>query len=313
MSNSLQRYIAHITKYSVARTNRFQVLIPLPAAMQSKISEANQSKLNTILNSDIIKVLSSYIGGSSTDVTRGLELMCEQTELPGKAITTADVKYNGDFIKLPYSVVYAAQQFTFTVSRDMYEKNVIDEWMNLIYNPVTHEIGYHDDFVSNIIVNQLDMNDNVVHSILLRDAYPMITNPLVVSNAESDQAHKLMSMFAYRRWERISEAENDTTDVTRLAETPLGPYVAPILSNPAVQKALEVFEANTGIDLEGEAVAVYNQLDGIVTATTGTSVNKTASLIEQIRARTLNNNKISSQQKAELIELIDTLLNNLRS
>jgi len=281
--------------------------------MQSKISEANQSKLNTILNSDIIKVLSSYIGGSSTDVTRGLELMCEQTELPGKAITTADVKYNGDFIKLPYSVVYAAQQFTFTVSRDMYEKNVIDEWMNLIYNPVRHEIGYHDDFVSNIIVNQLDMNDNVVHSILLRDAYPMITNPLVVSNAESDQAHKLMSMFAYRRWERISEAENDTTDVTRLAETPLGPYVAPILSNPAVQKALEVFEANTGIDLEGEAVAVYNQLDGIVTATTGTSVNKTASLIEQIRARTLNNNKISSQQKAELIELIDTLLNNLRS
>jgi hypothetical protein len=312
MSNSLQRYIAYITKHSISRSNRFQVIIPLPAAMQKAVTDANQSKLNRILNSDVVKIIRSFLSGNSTETTRALEMMTEQTELPGKQITTSDIKYNGDFYKLPYSIVYAAQQFTFVVSRDMYEKNIIDEWMNLIYDPVTHEVGYHDDFVTNIIINQLDVADNVVHSVLLRDAFPMISNPLVVSNAENDQAHRLMCMFAYRRWERLYENENLKTGVSRLAETPLGPFVAPILSNPAIQRALDVFKANTGIDLEGEAVAVYNQVDRIVQNTTGTSINKSASLIEQIRARTLNNDKISNQQKAELIAFIDTLLTTLR-
>lgn len=313
MSNSLQQYIAYITKHSISRSNRFQVIIPLPAALQRKASEANQSRLNRIINSEVVKVMSSIFGAGSTETTRALEMMTEQTELPGKQITTSDIKYNGDFYKLPYSVVYAAQQFTFVVSRDMYEKNIIDEWMNLIHDPVTHEVGYHDDFVTNIIINQLDVADNIVHSVMLRDAFPMISNPLVVSNAEENMAHRLMCMFAYRRWERVSESENIRNAATRLAETPLGPYVAPILSNPAVQKALEVFERQTGVDLEGEAVAVYNQLDDVVKSTTGTSVNKSASLIEQIRARTLNNDKISAQQKADLIEIVDDLLRNLRS
>ena len=240
--------------------------------------------------------------------------MTEQTELPGKNINTGDVKYNGGVIKPANSTIYAAQQFTFLVSRDMYEKMIIDTRMDLIIDPVTHEIEYMDEYVSNITINQLDEQDKIVHSIILYDAFPMNTNPLVVSNAETNMGHKLMTMFMYRKWARAKENESTNPyNINKLSQTPLGRILNPILANPAVQKTLEILKRETGVDLEGEAVAIYNQIDGIITNTTGSSINKSATLLENIKASLLINGEVTEGQKARLLELIDDALSALRS
>ena len=308
---TFKEFLATITKYSLSRSNRFSVIIPLPPALRELTPTNSQRRVSAFFDNSVVKLVRSYFAGSST-ITRGLELMVEQTELPGKNINTMDLKYNGDMLKMPNGIIYAVQQFTFHVSSDMYEKNIIDEWMNLIIDPRTHEIGYMDDYSTNIIVNQLDERDNIVHSIVMYDAYPMNVNPLVIANSETNMTHRLMCMFAYRKWERIGESENDRNSlIDSLSQTPLGPYITPILNNPVVQKALDVFETNTGIDLEGEAIAIYNQLDDIVRATTGSSINKTVGLIEGIRAQVNNDDKLDNTQKAKILDLIEDILISL--
>lgn len=310
---NVQEQFAHVLKHGLARSNRFQVLIPLPRQLQQKANNTSQDKVSSFLNSDVIKLISSFATGG-TEVTRGLDMMTEMTELPGKNLTTTDIRYNGDFYKLPYGVVYEPQQFVFRASRDMHEKNIIDEWMNLIYNPNSHESSYADDFSVNITINQLDEQDNIVYSIVLHEAFPTLCSAMQLSNEETNNFHRLSVSFMYRRWGRVGESEETSTGlIDALSQTPLGPIVTPVLSNPAIQKGLEVFETNTGIDLEGEAVNIYNQVNSIVENTTGTSINKSISLIESIRAATDNNNNITNDQKAQVIEIIDDTLSQLRS
>lgn len=311
MSNK-QEHFAHVLKHGLSRSNRFQILIPLPQALLGKSANIEQSKTSTSMFGDVIKLISSF-NGTSTEVTRGLDLMIESTELPGKNLNTSDIRYNGDFYKIPYSVVYPAQQFTFRVSRDLHEKNLIDEWMNKIYNPITHEVAYMDDYCTNITINQLDEQDRIVYSVLLRDAFPMMCNPLNLSNEESNQFHRLATMFAYRRWERVGEGENmgQTGLLGSLSQTVLGPIVTPILSNPVVKEALSTFEGYTGINLEGEAVGIYNQINQVLLQTTGTSINDTAGLIGQIRAGIAVNGKLNNTQKAELIQIATGVLGAL--
>lgn len=309
-----QEHFAHVLKYGLARSNRFQVLIPLPRVLESGTANTNQSKTSSWMSSDVIQLISSFTGAGTSNVTRGLNMMIESTEIPGKNLNTTDVRYNGDFFKLPYSVIYPAQQFTFRVSRDMHEKNIIDEWMNLIFDPVSHEVAYMDDFCVNITINQLDDQDRIVYSVVLRDAFPILVNPLTVSNEEQNQFHRLATMFSYKRWERIGEAENKIIDggVGSLSQTVFGPILAPILTNPAVKKALEILERNTGIDLEGEAVAIYNQVDAVVRSTTGSSISTSTSVLEQIKASVRMNGEITDMQKAELLEIIENAIDALK-
>lgn len=309
MATGTQEHFSHILKHGLARSNRFQVLIPLPTALGNLTTSDSQRKVSTWLNSDVVKLINSFTGSGTTEVTRGLSLMIESTEIPGKNLNTTDIKYNGDHFKLPYGVVYPAQQFTFRVSANMYEKNILDEWMNLIFNPVTHEVAYMDDFCVNITINQLDEQDRVVYSVMLRDAFPTLANPLTVSNEESNQFHRMVAMFAYRRWERIGEGENIMDGgVTNLSQTVLGPILAPVLTNPVAKTVFDIIESNTGISLVGEAAELYNYIDLLVKETTGSNINTTILLIERIKADLDLNDHISFIEKAQLLEYIESLV-----
>ena len=308
-----QEYIQYLTKYSIARTNRFQVIIPLPTALLPDTDNTEQEKTSTFFGQDVIKYVSSYLGGGGSEITRGLEIMVESTDIPGKSLTTTEVKYNGDFYKIPYANVYETQQFIFRCSRDMYEKNIIDDWMNLIFNPTTHTIGYMDNFVTNITINQLNEQDEIVYSVILKDAYPSLCAPLPVSNEDRDTFARVQCQFMYRRWQKAEENVNVSDGVSSLSQTPLGPILAPVLSNPAVQRALDTLENQTGLDLEGEAVNIYNQIDAIVKSTTGTSVNQSVSILEAMKAQIEVLGTITAESASKLIGIIDDILTDLRS
>jgi len=195
----------------------------------------------------------------------------------------------------------------------MYEKSIIDEWMNLIFDPKTHAVGYMDDYATNITINQLNEQDEIVYSVVLLDAFPTVCAPLTLSNDDRDTYARLQTMWMYRRWVKAEQNVDVTNGVSSLTQTPLGPIVAPVLSNPAVQRALDTLENQTGLDLEGEAVNIYNTVDEIVKGSTGSSTNQTASLVEGMKAQAEVNGNISEDQKAKLIGKIDDVLSNLRS
>lgn len=342
---TFQEHIQYILKHSLARTNRFQVIIPLPTALNKITNNVSQDKISSLYGNDVIKRVNSYSGSGATEVTRGLEIMVNQTEIPGKTLTTSEVKYNGEMYRLPYSAIYETHQFLFKCSSDLYEKNIIDTWMNSIFNPFTYTIGYLDDYSVNITINQLNERDEIVYSSVLVDAFPIMCAPISVSNDDRDTYAQLQTSWSYKKWFRVEENINigstsstldpvpegnspriipskyqapvlqQTTNnygVNSLSQTPFGPLVAPLLSNPAVQEALDILEDTTGLDLDGEAANIYNQIDLVVKNTTGGSINRTATLIEGMKAQIGLSGSISDTQTASLIGRIDEVLSKLR-
>jgi hypothetical protein len=310
--STYKQFAAHIQKHGLARTNRFKIIIPLPEKLNEKFNSVsaspNKSKLAEAIGS-IVKVVRIFTGPGNTEFTRGLEIMCMQTELPGKTINTSEGKYNGDVFKVGSSITYGNQQFTFKVSQDMYEKNILDAWMNLIVDPITHEVGYFKDYAVSITVFQLDAEDNITHGVILHDAFPVMTNPMVLSNAEMNNVHELMTQFAYKRWENYDVSQEKDNFFGSLSRTPLGPYLTPILSNPVVQRGLEYLKQNTGLDLEGEGVNVYNQVNKIIENSVGLSAGRTVSLINKTKVSMESNNKVTPNDKSKLSTYINGALN----
>lgn len=320
---SFKEYSANIMQNGLARTNRFQVLIPLPTTLLPSEApaeddgsmmckpESTMSKLKGYFG-EAVKVMRIFTGGGAAEYTRGLELMCSQTEMPGKTINTSETKYNGDVHKIGHSLMYGNHQFTFKVSQDMFEKTLIDSWMNLIINPATHEITYMKEYAVNINVFQLDQQDKIVHAVSLIDAFPVMMNPLTLSNNEHNNTHELMVQFAYRRWVNLDLDAETGSALDSLLDTPLGPYLAPILTNPVVQRGLEYVKEATGLDLEGEAMNIYNQVDDIVKNTTGESINKSVGLLNSIKTGLGVNGNISVGDQNKLFDFLEGAVNKFK-
>lgn len=306
---SYKEFVAHAQKHGFARTNRFQVIIPLPDKITQVLATNTQKSPLAEAIGKVSEIVRIFTGPSTTAYTRGLEMMCMQTELPGKTINVSEGKYNGDVFKVAHSILYGNQQFTFKVSGDMYEKTILDAWMNLIVDPDTHEVGYYKDYVVPISIFQLDTNDNIVHGVVLHDAYPVLTNPLTLSNAEMNNVHELMTQFTYKRWENLDITGMSGSAFSQLAQTPLGPYLTPILSNPVVQRGLDYIKNTTGLNLEGEAMNVYNQVNDIVEKSVGISAGRTTSLLNSTKVKMESNTLIDGTSKGKLGNYINGLLN----
>jgi len=312
---TLLQSVKHVTKYGLARTNRFNVIITLPETLQALLNEKKGEDqdggnfLKPIIGEFGVDLVKAYLG-SGVEVVRGLDIMCDSAEFPGKSLSMSETKYNSDYINLPYGITYAPIDITFVVSRDFLEKNILDEWQNLIVDPLTHDVGYFDEFVSpSIEIQQLNEQDRTTHKVLLKDAFPSEISSMPLSNQDGDNFHRVTVTFIYRTWQNSDVTQ--PSGVAALSETPLGPLVTPILGNPAVQKALGFVEQQTGLNFEGEAVNIYNQVDDIVRNTTGQSTGKSVGLLNGIKAQTALNDFVSSDQKAKVFELIDGTIGRL--
>lgn len=307
--------VTHLTKYGVARTNRFNVIITLPQQLQEIINQKKGQDqdggnfLRPIIGEFGVDLVKTVLG-SGVEIVRGLDIMCQDAEFPGKSLSTSETKYNSDYLNIPYSITYQPINITFVVSRDFLEKNILDEWQNLIINPITHDVGYFEDYASPTIeIQQLNEQDRVTHKVAIIDAYPSEIQSMALSNEDGDNYHRVTVTFVYRTWKNLDVEQ--PSGVASLSETPLGPLVTPILGNPAVQKATRFVEQQTGLNLEGEAVNIYNMVDGIVRNTTGQSTNRSVGLLNGVKAQTELNQNISNDQKAKLIELIDGTIGRL--
>tara|TARA_B100000929_G_scaffold290599_1_gene284887 strand:- start:44656 stop:45615 length:960 start_codon:yes stop_codon:yes gene_type:complete len=311
--------IEHIMKKGVATNNRFQVIIPIPQSIISRINELENIPERRDSGSpspsspiDAVKTFFVPEDKSQKNMAKALDLMIDETPLPSKNLATTEIRYNGDFYKIPYATLYEEQEFSFLCSRDMFEKMIIDMWMDFIFDPIKHEISYMDEYSTDITLNLLDEQDNVTYSVVFRDAFPITCNSIPLSNQTRDEFANVSTAFAFKRWENANNNITIDDGVNSLSQTPLGPLVTPILANPAVQEALSVFEDTTGIDLDGEAANIYNMIDDVIKGATGTSTNKLASLLNSFKFDINQNGKLSSQDQGNLIKLVDNAIDKLK-
>lgn len=154
----------------LARTNRFDVSIPVPLT------------------------LIPYIQSS-----RNLIYRCENANLPGRTFATTEQKTYGPVEKHPYLTTYNDIDMTFIVDDDMQQKIFFDAWLNYINPTYNYNMRYKENYATTITVNQYDVNNKLSYTVDLFDAYPISVNQLDL-DWNGDGYHKLTVTFAYTYW-----------------------------------------------------------------------------------------------------------------
>lgn len=221
MAFSPQLFLSNIkNKDGLARTNRFEVILPIPPYISKFVS---QSVLEQILNipNSIVANFSDSITGRGRDIqsqtanplmSRYLALQCEAAELPGKTLQTADVKIYGPTFKVPYQTQYSDITLTFLCTNEFYERKLFDRWLEAIMPTDTNNMRYSKDeatrYMTNISVIQYDDFIKKIYVVELIDAFPFGIAPQTLSWAD-DGFHRLGVQFAYQKYTVKYEGEYD--------------------------------------------------------------------------------------------------------
>lgn len=162
----LQSFVGKIRERGLARTNRFRVLI-----------------------------------GSSvnTDYSDAAEFMCIQASLPGISLTLSENEMSGSAKKVALSEGNDDIDLVFYVSADMREKDFFDSWMSNTVSPQSHVANYYDDYVTSVMIETLNLNDEVTYAVELYEAHPVAITPIALDASEQDAVMKLQVTLTFKK------------------------------------------------------------------------------------------------------------------
>jgi hypothetical protein len=131
-----------------------------------------------------------------------LSFLCEAAELPGRGFMSTDIRYYGPNFKAPYQSVYEDLNLTFICRDEFMERELFDDWMNII-NPIrSFNFEYKDSYTSTIRLHQFsDLANEAKYSFTFEKAYPILVSPQPATWAD-DNFHRLTVSFTYVRWYR---------------------------------------------------------------------------------------------------------------
>ena len=104
---------------------------------------------------------------------RKTSLRVSQIGFPGRALDmTADTNIYGPVRNIATGYTYGTLSSVIQCSNDMREKNFIDTWQRLAYNPQTWAMGYYNDYVGSMDIYLLDQNDKRRYGVQLVECFP---------------------------------------------------------------------------------------------------------------------------------------------
>ena len=226
MAFSPNSFLSNIrSKDGLAKPCRYEVILPIPPYINSFIGNSIFEKILNFPNSifsDVSDAINSAFGRggggdeysktSNSSMSRNLALQCEAAELPGKTMTTADVKIYGPTFKVPYQTQYSDTSLTFLCTNEFYERKLFDRWMEAIHPTDTNNLrfpkGDKSRYLTNIKIIQYDDFIKQIYAVELIDAFPIGVAPQSLSWAD-DGFHRLSISFAYQKYRTIYEGTYD--------------------------------------------------------------------------------------------------------
>lgn len=180
-SFNLDNFISFVKESSLARVNRFEVIIEPP---------------NVI--------------GRSIDQARTISLLCEVSNFPPLNLSVKPFKIFGPSYQRPITSEYGGDgiSMTFHVDRDMVLKRFFDDWAEGIVRRQDFTVNYQFDYATTIAIRQLDEDNNITYEIELLEAFPRSITLMDLNQSAQNQTHRLNVIFAYRYWRRTDIAIN---------------------------------------------------------------------------------------------------------
>ena len=130
-------------------------------------------------------------------------IVVSAASLPSSIMGVTHVPYMGRQIPIPGDRTF--EDWTITVQNDISfsHRNAFESWSNMI---LSHDANVqaaptYQTMVTNIVVNQLDRQDNIIKTFTLRNAWPTNISQIDLSYAENDTVETYTVTFAYTDWQ----------------------------------------------------------------------------------------------------------------
>ena len=189
LGKSINDLKSSITSHGgLAHTNRFAVYMAPPTA--------------ALFNLDLQNILVSLVSGNFKasnliNDPRDITILCESCTLPGRQIMTLDYQTFRQPEKLPYGYINEDVTFSFLLTNDYYVQKLFDKWQNLIINNDTYRIRYQEEFVTDVVIQQLNKANLPVYGVVLKGAYPISFNSVPLDNTAENSIQKCTVTFTY--------------------------------------------------------------------------------------------------------------------
>lgn len=172
----------------VAKANRFAVYMNLP------ILSINPTSLLTNVASGNFNPLQVF------NDPRDISLLCESCSLPGRQFVTLEHQTKMKPIKKTYGYIHEDVTFSFLLTGDYFIKTVFDSWGESIVNYNSGELNYRDDYVSDVIIQQLNEKNVPVYTCTLVNAFPTTISAVELANTNENQIARVSITMAYDDW-----------------------------------------------------------------------------------------------------------------
>jgi hypothetical protein len=143
---------------------------------------------------------------------RALELQCETVDLPGKILTTQDVKVYGPAYRMAINKQYSNEiTMNFLCTNDGHERNIFDKWLEYINSNNTNNLIYPESYLSNISITQYnetydgknESKSKIINEIELLKCFPVSYGPQSL-NWGDDGAQRLSVQFSFRTFQQLT-------------------------------------------------------------------------------------------------------------
>jgi len=178
-------------KGGLAKNNRFQVLFTPPTQALVGISIEN--------------VVGNLITGKSNGIKqfvndpRDISILCEQVTLPSRSLSTIDYVSDRQSNKFPYTSIDGDVTMHFIVTNDYYAKTMMENWISSVIDTDGYQLGYKNDYSTDVVIQQLDQEDIPVFGVKLEKAYPIDVSAIALS-AQDEEFVRLTVVFAYDKY-----------------------------------------------------------------------------------------------------------------
>ena len=95
------------------------------------------------------------VGGTSP---RSLNLLCKTVSLPGRQLAGADYMLGTTNRKIVNGTAFTPVSMTFIGLNDFKARKYFETWQSFAINPETKEVGYYQDYVKDVIIQQVEKN-----------------------------------------------------------------------------------------------------------------------------------------------------------
>ena len=178
-------------KGGLAKNNRFQVLFTPPS--------------QPLVGIDVEQIVGRLLSGESAGIKqsiydpRDIAILCEQVTLPSRSLSTIDYMSDRQSNKFPYTNIDGDVTMHFIVTNDYYAKTLFETWMSSIVDTDGYQLGYKNDYSTDIVIQQLNQQDVPVFGVKLEKAYPIDVSAIALSTMDEDFT-RVTVVFAYDKY-----------------------------------------------------------------------------------------------------------------